>query len=261
MINLRFVRRAISRKTYFLIASVSFLMVFLVWSLAASLGGLEEYFLPGPQQVLLRTLLLFADADYLGDILASIKRVGLGFSLAAVLGVPLGLLLGVNKYAEAGIEPGIDFVRYMPVAGFIPLTILWLGIGDWQKVAIIFIGTFFQLVPMVVNTTADVPRDYIETALTLGARDKALLLRVVLPYSLPQIYDSLRISIGIAWTYLVVAEIVAAGSGIGHVIIQAQRYLQTSSIFVGILTVGLLGMLTDFSFKLARPILFPWTNH
>ena len=173
--------------------------------------------------------------------------------------MPLGLLIGINKHAEAAIEPFIDFIRYMPVAGFIPLCILWLGIGDAQKIAIIFIGTFFQLVPMVMNATSSIPAAYLDTSRTLGAPDLYILRRVIVPNALPDIYDALRVCIGIAWTYLVVAEIVAASTGIGHVIIEAQRYLKTSHIFVGIVTVGILGLFTDYLFKVMRSKLFPWT--
>lgn len=237
----------------------SFLSVLLLWSMLSYSGLIKSFFLPSPTEVLGSTLKLFVQYNYISDIWASIYRILWGFCLSAIIGVPLGLFIGINKRAEAAIEPFVDFIRYMPVAGFIPLCILWLGIGDSQKIAIIFIGTFFQLVPLVMNATLSIPEEYLDTARTLGAKDTHILRRVIIPYAIPNIYDAMRICVGISWTYLVVAEIVAAGSGIGHVIIEAQRYLKTSHIFVGIATVGFLGLITDYAFKLMRPKLFPWT--
>lgn len=206
-----------------------------------------------------RTMELLVDRDYMTDVWVSVYRVMVGFLLSAVFGVPLGILIGTNKVVEASVEPFVDFVRYLPVAGFIPLSILWLGLGDAQKVAVLFIGTFFQLVPMVVDATSSIPRPYLDTARTLGAGDLYIVRQVVVPFALPRIYDALRISVGVCWTYLIVAEIVAASSGIGFVIVQGQRYINTATIFVGLLTVGLLGLITDYGFKLFQPRLFPWT--
>jgi NitT/TauT family transport system permease protein len=219
----------------------------------------KSYFLPSPTDIIKETAHLFFVQSYAQDILISIYRIFLGFISSVLIGIPVGVLIGVNKYFEAVVEPFVNFVRYMPVAGFIPLSILWLGLDESQKAFVIFVGTFFQLVPMVTAATSAVPREYLDISRTLGASDWIVLRKVILPYSMPVIYDSLRISLGIAWTYLIVAEIVAAGSGIGHVIIEAQRYLKTTNIFIGIITVGLLGLLTDYLFKLFRPIVFPWS--
>lgn len=248
----------ITRRVYLALFPTSFIVVLLIWSLLSCSGMVKPFFLPSPIDVVSGAVNLFLQYEYITDIWASIYRILWGFILSAVLGVPLGLLIGINKRIEAAIEPFIDFIRYMPVAGFIPLCILWLGIGDAQKVAIIFIGTFFQLVPIVMDATSSIPDDYLDTARTLGAKDLYILHRVIIPNAMPAIYDALRISIGIAWTYLVVAEIVAAGSGIGHVIVEAQRYLKTTHIFVGILTVGILGLITDYTFKIFRSTIFPW---
>jgi NitT/TauT family transport system permease protein len=257
---MRFIRYRISRRTYFLLFPTSFLFLLASWSLVSKLGVVQPFFLPSPLEIIRATGRLFLEYGFFRDIWASVYRILWGFFLSVVLGVPVGLVIGTNRYAEAVIEPFIDFIRYMPVAGFIPLCILWFGIGDTQKIAIIFLGTFFQLVPMVMDATSGIPNEYLDTSRTLGARDKHIFSRVIIPYSLPAIYDAMRISMGIAWTYLVVAEIVAAGSGIGHVIIEAQRYLKTAHIFVGIITVGVLGLLSDYFFKLMQPILFPWRN-
>ena len=257
---MKIIKFKISKNRYIALFPLSFLVVLLIWSILSYSGLVKQFFLPEPTTVIKNTVQLFSEYNYLKDIWASVYRILWGFFLSAILGIPLGILIGINKYIEASIEPFIDFIRYMPVAGFIPLCILWLGIGDTQKIAIIFIGTFFQLVPMVMNSVSKIPKEFLDTSRTLGAKDFYILKSVVLPHAFPFIYDTLRVSIGISWTYLVVAEIVAAGSGIGHVIIQAQRYLITANIFVGIATVGILGIITDYLFKLFKPKFFPWIN-
>jgi NitT/TauT family transport system permease protein len=185
-------------------------------------------------------------------------RVLAGFLLAAVIGVPLGLLMGTFKTVEALVEPLVGFIRYMPASAFIPLFILWLGIGDVEKIGIIFVGSFFQLILMTAVVASSVPKEMLETAYTLGAGRLQVIRRVLLPASLPGIMDTLRIIVGWAWTYIIVAELVAAESGIGYMILNAQRMLQTGSIIFGILSIGMLGIMTDYAFKWLHRWLFPW---
>jgi len=166
--------------------------------------------------------------------------------------------MGTFKAVEALVEPLVGFVRYMPASAFIPLFILWLGIGDVEKVAIIFVGSLFQLILMVAVVASSVPKEMLETAYTLGAARLQVIRRVLLPASLPGILDTLRIIVGWAWTYIIVAELVAAESGIGYMIINAQRMLQTGSIIFGILAIGFLGIVTDYLFKWLHRWLFPW---
>jgi NitT/TauT family transport system permease protein len=184
----------------------------------------------------------------------------LGFFVAALIGVPLGLLMGTFKVAEAFTEPVVGFIRYMPASAFIPLFILWLGIGDIEKIAIIFVGSFFQLVLMVAVVAKNVHKDMLETAYTLGAKRFQVIRKVLLPASLPGIVDTLRIIVGWAWTYIIVAELVASASGIGYMIISAQRMLRTGNIIFGILTIGILGLVTDYFFKWLYNRLFPWVE-
>jgi NitT/TauT family transport system permease protein len=184
----------------------------------------------------------------------------MGFIIAAIIGVPIGLIMGTFKVAEAFTEPVVGFVRYMPASAFIPLFILWLGIGDIEKIAIIFVGSFFQLVLMVAVVAKNVHKDMLETAYTLGAKRFQVIRKVLLPASLPGIVDTLRIIVGWAWTYIIVAELVASASGIGYMIISSQRMLRTGNIIFGILTIGMLGLLTDFFSKWLYNKLFPWVE-
>ncbi|MCX5733467.1 MAG: ABC transporter permease [candidate division NC10 bacterium] len=253
-------REAIPTGVYIALSIGSFAVLLLAWSALTYTKFIDPLFLPTPTRVFQAGLDLFLEFGFTTDILNSTYRVMLGFVLAAVLGVPLGLLMGTFKAAEALIEPVMGFIRYMPASAFIPLFILWLGIGDVEKVAIIFVGSFFQLVLMVAVVAKNVHQDMLETAYTLGAKRMQMIWKVLLPASLPGILDTLRIIVGWAWTYIVVAELVASSSGIGYMIISAQRMLRTSSIIFGILTIGMLGLITDYGFKWLHKKLFPWVE-
>jgi NitT/TauT family transport system permease protein len=166
--------------------------------------------------------------------------------------------MGHFKIIQALIEPINDFIRYMPVAAFIPLAIVWAGTGDLEKVVIIFIGTFFQLILMIADNARNVPAAYLDVAYTLGGTRWGAVYKVLVPAALPGIFDSLRIAMGWAWSYLVVAEIVAANRGLGFLIIQSQRYLKTAEIFAGIIIIGIIGLATDHLFRWLSRKLFPW---
>jgi NitT/TauT family transport system permease protein len=146
----------------------------------------------------------------------------------------------------------------MPAVAFIPLVMLWVGIDEGSKVLIIFIGTFFQMVLMVAEDVRRVPMAQIEAAQTMGANRSEIVKLVILPSAKPALLDTLRITCGWAWTYLVVAELVAANSGLGYAILKAQRYMHTDKIFAGILLIGLIGLLTDQAFRWLHRRAFPW---
>ncbi len=253
-------RRPIRPGLYLSLSLGSFAFLLLIWALLTYSGLIDPLFLPTPGRVFQAGVDLFVDFDFTYDILNSAYRVMVGFLVAALIGVPLGLIMGTFKAAEAMTEPVVGFIRYMPASAFIPLFILWLGIGDVEKIAIIFVGSFFQLVLMVAVVAKNVHMDMLETAYTLGAKRFQVIRKVLLPASLPGILDTLRIIIGWAWTYIIVAELVASASGIGYMIISAQRMLRTGSIIFGILTIGMMGLITDYFFKWLQAKLFPWVE-
>jgi NitT/TauT family transport system permease protein len=167
--------------------------------------------------------------------------------------------MGAYKPVEAFLEPFVSFARYLPASAFIPLLILWAGIGELQKLLVIFIGSVFQLILMVAVSVGSVRRDLVEASLTLGARDAGVLKRVLIPSAAPEIAEILRLVLGWAWTYVIVAELIGSSSGIGHMIIDSQALLATGQIIFGIIVIGIIGLISDYAFKAANRRLFPWS--
>ncbi|MDX2053547.1 MAG: ABC transporter permease [Polyangiaceae bacterium] len=188
----------------------------------------------------------------------SCKIIFAGFFYAAILGVPLGILCGTFGFFAKLFEPFVDFVRYMPAPVFGALAVAVVGLEDEPKIAIIFIGTFFQMVLVVSNTTRQLDIALLEAAQTLGAKNRQLLMRVVVPGILPRLYQDMRILIGWAWTYLVVAELIGEKSGISAFLYQQQRYRHFDNVYASIIMIGLIGLLTDQLLAFVGGFLFPW---
>ncbi len=242
-------------------AGISFISFFvLVWLILTSLELVPPMFLPGPQSVWHELARQIREGILLKDAGASLYRITLGWLVSTLLALPVGILMGNFRFFEGLFEPFIDLVRYMPAVAFVPLTILWTGVGDGQKILILFIGTFFQEVLMIMDNVKSVPRELIEVSSTFGLSRTEILWNVILRYALPGIWDTFRITLGWAWTYLVVAELVAANVGLGYRIMRAQRFLQTESIILGILVIGLLGLFTDMAFKISYRRMFRWMD-
>jgi NitT/TauT family transport system permease protein len=177
------------------------------------------------------------------------------------LGVPLGVLCGALPLFSRLFEPFVDFVRYMPAPVFGALAVAIVGLKDEPKIAIIFIGTFFQMVLVVANTTRQLDGSLVEAAQTLGAGNRRLMWHVVLPGILPNLYRDMRILIGWAWTYLVVAELIGEKSGISAFLYQQQRYRHFDNVYASIVMIGMIGLLTDQVLAYAGRYLFPWEGN
>ena len=242
------------------IAIFSFAVLIGGWWLAAELDLAKDIFLPSPIDVWNNGVELAGDGILWDDTRTSFIRITIGFAISTAMALPIGILIGSYRAAEAAIEPSVDFIRYMPAVAFVPLSIVWVGVDETQKWLIIWIGTFFQQVLLVMDNVKRVPREYVDIGYTLGMKDRTVLRRVVLPASAPAIWDTLRITLGWAWTWLVVAELVAATEGLGHRIVVAQRYFQTETIFLGILIIGVLGLIMDQVMKFAGKRIFRWAG-
>jgi NitT/TauT family transport system permease protein len=222
----------------------AFLVVLGAWALVAETGLVQPQILPSPFAVVAAWGRLFTDG-YIGDIGISVGRVWAAFLASALIAIPLGILMSGYRAITALLEPIIDFVRYLPVPALVPLTLIWLGIGEGSKITLLWIGTFFQLILLVADDARRVPKEFIETGRTLGASDTSLMKDVLLRAMLPNMVDSLRITLGWCWTYLIVAEIVASSSGIGYELWTARRYGKSPEVFAGILTIGIIGLVSD----------------
>ena len=235
-----------------------FVLFFAAWGYATLGGHVSKTFLADPLTMVEEGWLLLTRHGFLLDIAITIWRVLGGFVLAALVAVPVGILMGAYKPIEAFFEPFVSFARYLPASAFIPLLILWAGIGETQKLLVIFIGSVFQIILMVAVSVGQTRRDLVEAAYTLGSSSTGVVRRVLIPANAPEIAEILRLVLGWAWTYVIVAELIGSSSGIGHMIIDSQALLATGQIIFGIIVIGLIGLISDFAFKAVNRGLFPW---
>lgn len=242
------------------VLGVGFFLVFLlIWS-AVTFGGLvSPTFLASPLTMLREGILLFTEYNFLNDIGMTVWRVMGGFILASIVAVPLGIAMGAWKPVEAFFEPFVSFCRYLPASAFIPLLILWAGVGETQKLLVIFIGSVFQITLMVAVTVGGARKDLVEAAYTLGSSNTGIVKRVLIPGAAPGIAETLRLVLGWAWTYVIVAELIGSSSGIGHMITDSQALLNTGQIIFGIIIIGLIGLVSDFIFKTINRRMFEWS--
>ncbi len=238
---------------------IAFFVVFVaVWAVATLGGFVSKTFLADPLTMLADGWTLLTRFGFAYDIAVTVWRVVGGFVLAALVAAPLGILMGAYKPVEAFLEPFVSFARYLPASAFVPLLILWAGIGETQKLLVIFIGSVFQIILMVAVSVGQTRRDLVEAAYTLGCGDRSVVSRVLIPSSAPDIAEILRLVLGWAWTYVIVAELIGSSSGIGHMIIDSQALLATGQMIFGIIIIGLIGLVSDFLFKAGNRALFPW---
>jgi NitT/TauT family transport system permease protein len=252
------VRGELPGRVALLLACAGFALPFALWVTAGLLHWADPVFLPSPLQVLAQLGDWYRDGDLLADVLVSVMRVLGGFLVAAVIALPLGVAIASFAPVRALLEPLTEFTRYLPAVAFIPLIMLWVGIDESAKVAVIWVGVFFQMVLMIAEDVARVPHAPVEAARTLGATNGEIVKHVLIPAARPAMLTTLRGCMCLAWTYLVVAELVAANSGLGFSILKAQRFLQTDKIFAGILLIGLIGLATDQAFRWLHKRCFPW---
>ncbi|MCJ8520701.1 NitT/TauT family transport system permease protein [Pseudorhizobium tarimense] len=248
----------ISPQARVLLGILFFVLFFAGWGLATLGGFVSPTFLADPITMVKDGIYLLTEQGFLGDIGMTVWRVVGGFVLSAIVAVPVGIAMGAYKPVEALLEPFVSFSRYLPASAFVPLLILWAGIGEMQKLLVIFIGSVFQIILMVAVSVAATRRDLVEAAYTLGARDGGIVRRVLIPASAPDIAETLRLVLGWAWTYVIVAELIGASSGIGYMIINSQALMATGQIIFGIIVIGIIGLISDFAFKTTNRHLFAW---
>ena len=217
-----------------------------------------DVMMPPPTAVVSAAADLISRGVLLTHIFDSLKRVLMAVGAAGVLGVPLGLAMGWSPRFRSAVDPLLEFIRPIPPLAWIPLSILWFGIGDLQIVYIIFLAAFF---PVVLNSLAgarDVDTYLVRAGLSLGARPRELFRTVVLPAALPHIFTGLRIGLGIGWMALVAGELVAAPSGLGYMINNARTLFRSDYILLGMVLIGALGLVLDYLMRQAARLAMPW---
>ncbi|WP_411828031.1 ABC transporter permease [Luteolibacter sp. AS25] len=236
-------------------------LVFLgVWQMVSVLGLADPTLFPSPVKVFEAWITLFAEKEFAADVLQSLKRIFVSFGIAVAIALPLGIFMGAFSPVEGFLNALASPFRYLPAPSFVPLLLMWLGTGDSQKIALLVLGVVFFLITLFMDNTKSVPVELVECSRTLGAGKMTVLRRILLPAAMPLYLDTARQMLAVSWTYLVIAEIVAATDGIGAMMMRAKRFVQVDSIMAGILTIGLLGLISDLVIRLIHKKAFKYLN-
>ena len=254
------IRQGFPRRLSWLLVTLSLALPLTVWTIASSLQLVPATFLPTPWAVLAAGFTMFTENDLGGDVLASCARVLAGFLLAAIVGVPVGLAIGTFYSMSSLFSPIVGTVRYMPITGFVPLIIIWVGLGEPSKILIISLAVVLYNIIMVADAVKFIPNEMINVAYTMGADRWQVLWKVIIPATFPSVLDTLRVNISGAWNFVVIAELLAAQNGLGFKIIQAQRFLQTDKVLFCIVLIGAIGLVIDYGLKWISHKLTPWAD-
>ncbi|ABO50103.1 binding-protein-dependent transport systems inner membrane component [Desulforamulus reducens MI-1] len=235
-------------------------VILILWLIGSATESINQYIIPPPTKVLQTALDLTASGILLKHITISLYRVFAGFLLTVLFAFPLAILVGINQRLAPYIDPVLDFLGHIPPISCIPILILWFGIGETSKLAVIILATFFPVFLNTLNGILGCNKQLLEVGDVFGftARDK--FLRIVIPAALPSIIVGFRLGLGYSWRSLIGAELIAASSGIGYMIIDAEQLSRPDIIIVGILTIGLFGYIIDYCFFKLTNHLIPWAG-
>jgi len=250
----------ITRREAITLGVIIWVILFALWEFAVAIRWVNDLFMPPPHKVVVGLYELLANEGFFLDIGISIYRITVSFALACALAIPLGILMGSFRRIEALVNPLVSAWRYLPAPSFIPLLLMWFGTGDGQKLALLFIGVVWFLITIIMDHVKAVRAELIETSMTLGGNRRQILWTVIIPASMPNIVTAMRQMLAVSWTYLVIAEIVAATTGIGAMMMRAKRFLHVEKIMAGIIVIGLLGLIFDYLFRLAHRVFFPYMD-
>jgi taurine transport system permease protein len=232
-----------------------------LWSAATEYGWVSTIFLPSPRAVATEAGKLIGTGELWQAVLASSRRVFLGFALAAVVAVPLGVVMGVWWPAKAVMDPFVSLLRPLPSITWIPLSILWLGIGESQKTAIVFMGSWIYILLYTLESTKRVDPLLIRAARNLGASDIAIMREVILPGALPGILSGLKVTLAISWSCVISAEMVAAQTGLGAIIWYGKDWGNLALVLVGMVGISITVLLADVIAERIERLLLPWERH
>jgi NitT/TauT family transport system permease protein len=252
------IRTPISRRARTTLMTLSLLLPFLLWWILTAAEVVGPKVLPPLGDTVRAGWEMAVNGDLLTDLWASTERVLYGFGLAVLVSVPIGILMGTFLASEALFEPLFAMLRYLPAPAFIPLFLVWFGIDEAPKIALVFTGTVFFNTLMTADVVRSVPRELINVSYTLGARRGEVLRKVIVPHSVPGIIDSIRVNIAAAWALLVVAEVVSSTTGLGRSIMQSQRFQRIDEMFAVLLVIGIVGVIMDVVLRVLRARVGRW---
>ncbi len=251
---------AIGKGRFWSIVSVFTLAI--VWHFGSTLGFINPIFWPAPSTVWQQFITISQDG-YRGftlweHIWASLYRILVGFSLGCLVGIPLGFAMGLSEKVRGWFDPIVEFFRPIPPLAFIPLVIIWSGIGERSKILLIFFAALWIMVIAARAGVSSIKLNKIHAAHSLGANKRQILQHVILPNSLPEIFTGMRVAMGVCWGTVVAAELVAANSGVGYMIMVASKFLATDIVVLGVIIVGLIGYSIDIIMRKIEAKLIPW---
>ena len=260
--TIKIARRKKGEWFYIGVSVVSVFVFFLIWQFITSRGLINQVFLPAPKRVW-QTFIELVQQGYKGQsllmhIAISMERLFIALSFAIIIGVPLGLIAGSSRLVRAIIDPFIEFYRPLPPLAYYTLIVLWFGIGDESKIILLFLNAFAPLLIGVIFSVQNIPTDRINGAKSLGAKGINLFISVIFRSCLPDILTSLRTAIGVAYATLVAAEMVAAVSGIGWMVLDASKYLRNDIVYVGVIIMGIIAIILDSLVRLLIRRVSPW---
>jgi NitT/TauT family transport system permease protein len=254
------VRDDIPRRLEIILGVVSIALPLAGWAALEASGRVNPIFLPSPAEVATAGWEMLTSGVLLTDTAASLQRVAIGFAISLMIAIPLGLAIGSFRSVQALFEPVIGLIRYAPATAFVPLLLIWLGIGEAPKIALVVLGTVFFNTLMTANVVWQVPSELIRVSMTLGAGSASVFRKVIFPYAVPGIIDTARVNLAAAWNLIVVTELIAADEGLGRRIINAQKFLHIDQIFVAIVVIGLIGLASDILLRSLRNRIAPWSQ-
>jgi len=245
-----------------LVSTFAVLGALFIWFLVGELELTSPLFLPHPLDVL-ETLWDLLNDGYRQvplwqHIFASVSRAMIAFLVASVTGIPVGLLMGMFPTLNALLNPFVQFLRPLPKLALIPLVIVWFGIGEFSKFLLIYLATFLTIVVSASAAVMSVKEGRLRVARSLGFNNFQLFMHVIFPSALPELFTGVRVGIGIGWTTLIAAEMIASTTGLGWMVLNASEYLRTDVVMLGILLLGITGYLIDFSLVTAQRLTIHW---
>lgn len=240
------------------ISAISLISFLLVWEFVTQIGWIKPLFLPSPSRVLATGYSMLIEGNLLIHVMESTRRVLVGFFLAVIVALPLGILLGNSRKLKAVFDPIVSIIRPLPSMAWIPLSLLWLGIGEEQKYTIVFMGSVAPALLYTIDATRNVDPLLIKAARNFGASKLTVMREVILPGAMPSIFSGMKVVLGLSWTTVISAELVAANEGLGFLIMNGQEYFMTDVVLLGMVMISFTVMVIDIFLNWVEKVIMPW---